>query len=184
MNCAANIRKFFGKFAVHCKFLVFLGKICSALQISFCRTDNTFCKTVYPRICIYLVLLPDTSYSFYCPKHPIVCVYISRCCGYHTDEIHAGEGCLLGVTCQIKHCNREYIRAYQPYHENQDKGYAQFAHVTSVLAVQMAAGYQGGDDGNQYHSALYPGENRCRGCYLSVLHHRYKVELEALAQDE
>ena len=155
MKCAANIRNFFEKFVVHCKFLVLLGEICSSLQISFYR-----------------------------PKHPIVCVYISRCCGYHTDEIHAGEGCLLGVTCQIKHCNWEYIRAHQPYHENQDKGYAQFAHVTSVLAVQMAAGYQGSDDGNQYHSALYPGENRCRGGYLSVLHHRYKVELEALAQDE
>ena len=111
MKCAANIRNFFGKFAVHCKFLVFLGKICSALQISFCRIDNTFCKTVYPRICIYLVLLPDTSYSFYRPIHSIVCVYISRCCGYHTDEIHTGEGCLLGVTCQIKHCRREEIRA-------------------------------------------------------------------------
>ena len=123
-------------------------------------------------------------FRFYRPIHHVVGVYINRCCGYHTDEIHAGEGCLLGVTCQIKHCNREYIRAYQPYHENQDKGYAQFAHVAPVLAVQMAAGYQGSDDGNQYHSALYPGENRCRGGYLSVLHHRYKVELEALAQDE
>ena len=45
MKCAANIRNFFGKFAVYCKFLVFLGEICSALQISFCRTDNTFCRT-------------------------------------------------------------------------------------------------------------------------------------------
>ena len=182
MKCAANIRNFFGKFAVHCKFLVLLSEICSVLQISFCKTDNTFCN-LYIREFVF-VLLPDTSYSFYCPKHPIVCVYISRCSGYHTDEIHAGDGCLLGVTCQIKHCNREYIRAYQPYHENQDKGYAQFAHVTSVLAVQMAAGYQGSDDGNQYHSALYPGENRCRGCYLSVLHHRYEMKIEALAQDE
>ena len=40
MKCAANIRKFFGKFAVHCKFLVFLSEICSVLQISFCKTDN------------------------------------------------------------------------------------------------------------------------------------------------
>ena len=88
-------------------------------------------------------------FRFYCPKHPIVCVYISRCCGYHTDEIHAGEGCLLGVTCQIKHCNWEYIRAYQPCDDNQDKGYAQFAHVAPVLAAQMTAGYQGSDDGNQ-----------------------------------
>ena len=78
MKCAANIRKFFGKFAVHCKFLVFLGKICSALQISFCRTDNTFCKTDnLSIICIsenlYLFsfiarnilsfLSPDTFYS-------------------------------------------------------------------------------------------------------------------------
>lgn len=45
MKCAANIRNFFEKFAVHCKFLVFLSEICSVLQISFCRTDNTFCKT-------------------------------------------------------------------------------------------------------------------------------------------
>ena len=78
MKCAANIRNFFGKFAVHCKFLVFLGEICSALQISFCRTDNTFCKTDnLSIICIsenlYLFsfiarnilsfLLPETSYS-------------------------------------------------------------------------------------------------------------------------
>ena len=129
MKCAANIRNFFGKFAVHCKFLVFLIEICSALQISFYR-----------------------------PKHPIVCVYISRCCGYHTDEIHAGDGCLLGVTCQIKHCRREEIRAYQPCDENQDKGYTQFAHVAPVLAAQMTAGYQGGDDGNQSHRAFCPGE--------------------------
>ena len=45
MKCAANIRKFFWKFAVYCKFLVLLSEICSALQISFCKTDNTFCKT-------------------------------------------------------------------------------------------------------------------------------------------
>ena len=45
MKCAANIRNLFEKFAVHCKFLVFLSEICSVLQISFCRTDNTFCKT-------------------------------------------------------------------------------------------------------------------------------------------
>ena len=50
-------------------------------------------------------------FRFYYPKHPIVCVYISRCCGYHTDEIHADEGCLPGVTCQIKHCRREEVRA-------------------------------------------------------------------------
>lgn len=35
MKCAANIRNFFKKFAVYCKFLVFLRKICSALQIFF-----------------------------------------------------------------------------------------------------------------------------------------------------
>lgn len=40
MKCAANIRNFFEKFAVHCKFLVFLSEICSVLQISFSRTDN------------------------------------------------------------------------------------------------------------------------------------------------
>lgn len=78
MKCAANIRNFFGKFAVYCKFLVFLGEICSALQISFCRTDNTFCRTDnLSIICIsenlYLFsfiarnilsfLSPETSYS-------------------------------------------------------------------------------------------------------------------------
>lgn len=40
MKCAANIRNFFEKFAVHCKFFMFLSEICSVLQISFCRTDN------------------------------------------------------------------------------------------------------------------------------------------------
>ena len=40
MKCAANIRNFFEKFAVYCKFPVFLSEICSVLQISFCRTDN------------------------------------------------------------------------------------------------------------------------------------------------
>lgn len=40
MKCAANIRNFFEKFAVYCKFLVFLSEICSVLQISFSRTDN------------------------------------------------------------------------------------------------------------------------------------------------
>ena len=78
MKCAANIRNFFKKFAVYCKFLVFLSEICSVLQISFCRTDNTFCKTDnLSIICIsenlYLFsfiarnilsfLLPETSYS-------------------------------------------------------------------------------------------------------------------------
>ena len=78
MKCAANIRNFFEKFAVHCKFLVFLSKICSVLQFSFCRTDNTFCRTDnLSIICIsenlYLFsfiarnilsfLSPETSYS-------------------------------------------------------------------------------------------------------------------------
>ena len=78
MKCAANIRNFFGKFAVYCKFLVFLDEICSALQIPFCRTDNTFCRTDnLSIICIsenlYLFsfiarnilsfLSPETSYS-------------------------------------------------------------------------------------------------------------------------
>ncbi len=78
MKCAANIRNFFEKFAVHCKFLVLLSEICSVLQISFCRTDNTFCKTDnLSVICIsenlYLFsfiarnilsfLSPDTFYS-------------------------------------------------------------------------------------------------------------------------
>ena len=74
MKCAANIRKFFWKFAAHCKFLVFLSEICSALQISFCRTDNTFCKTdntfcnLYIREFVFI--------WFYCPIHPIV--FIAR----------------------------------------------------------------------------------------------------------
>lgn len=115
MRC--KYTKLFGKFAAYCKFLVFLGEICSALQISFCRTDNTFCKTDnLSIICIsenlYLFsFLHETSYSFYRPIHHVVGVYISRCRCYHTDEIHAGEGCLPGVACQIKHCHREEIRA-------------------------------------------------------------------------
>lgn len=105
---------------MRCKYTKLFREICSALQISFCRTDNTFCKTDnLSIICIsenlyLLVLLPETSYRFYCPKHPIVYVYISRCCGYHTDEIHAGEGCLLGVTCQTKHCRREEMTEIKP----------------------------------------------------------------------
>lgn len=71
MKCAANIRNFFGKFAAHCKFLVFLSEICSVLQISFCKTDNTFCN-LYIREFeffsfiarnILSFLLPDTFYS-------------------------------------------------------------------------------------------------------------------------
>ena len=123
-------------------------------------------------------------FRFYRPIHHVVGVYISRCRCYHTDEIHAGEGCLPGVTCQIKHCNWEYIRAYQPYHENQSKGYAQFAHVAPVLAAQMTAGYQGGDDGNQAHRAFCPGEYGSHLGNLSVLHHCYEMKIEALAQDE
>lgn len=42
MRC--KYTKLFGKFAVYCKFLVFLGEICSVLQVSFCKTDNTFCN--------------------------------------------------------------------------------------------------------------------------------------------
>ena len=53
-------------------------------------------------------------FSFYRPIHHVVGVYISRCCGYHTDEIHTGEGCLLGVTCQIKHCRREEMTEIKP----------------------------------------------------------------------
>lgn len=103
MRC--KYTKLFGKFAVHCKFLVFWVKFaayCNFLSVKLI-TLSVIC------ISENLYLLPDTSYSFYRPIHHVVGVYISRCCGYHTDEIHAGEGCLLGVTCQIKHCNREYI---------------------------------------------------------------------------
>lgn len=67
MKCAANIRNFFGKFAVYCKFLVFLGKICSVLQFSFYKTDNTFCN-LYIREFVFI--------WFYCPIHPIV--FIAR----------------------------------------------------------------------------------------------------------
>ena len=123
-------------------------------------------------------------FRFYRPIHHIVGVYISRCCCYHTDDIHAGEGSLPGVACQIKHCRREQIRAKQPCDENQDKGYAQFAHVAPVLAAQMAAGCQGGDDGNQTHRAFCPDEYARHLGNLPVLHHRYKMKIEALAQDE
>ena len=71
MKCAANIRNFFGKFAVYCKFLVFLGKICSALQISFCRTDNLSIICISENLYLFSFiarnilsfLLPETSYS-------------------------------------------------------------------------------------------------------------------------
>ena len=70
MKCAANIRNFFEKFAVHCKFLVFLSEICSVLQISLCRTDNTFCKTDnLSVICIsenlYLFSFQKRKYVFF-----------------------------------------------------------------------------------------------------------------------
>ena len=123
-------------------------------------------------------------FRFYRPIHHVVGVYICRCRCYHTDDVHAGEGCLPGVACQIKHCRREQIRAKQPCDENQDKGYAQFAHVAPVLAAQMAAGYQGGDDGNQAHRAFCPGEYGSHLGNLSVLHHRYEMKIEALTQDE
>ena len=63
MKCAANIRNFFGKFAAHCKFLVFLGEICSVLQISFCKTDNTFCNLYIREFVFIWFLSPDTFYS-------------------------------------------------------------------------------------------------------------------------
>lgn len=44
-----------------------LGKICSVLQFSFCKTDNTFCN-LYIREFVFI--------WFYCPKHPIV--FIAR----------------------------------------------------------------------------------------------------------
>lgn len=71
MKCAANIRNFFEKFAVHCKFLVFLSEICSVLQISFCRTDNLSVICISENLYLFsfiaryilLFLLPETSYS-------------------------------------------------------------------------------------------------------------------------
>ena len=71
MKCAANIRNFFGKFAVYCKFLVFLGEICSALQISFCRTDNLSIICISENLYLFSFiarnilsfLSPETSYS-------------------------------------------------------------------------------------------------------------------------
>ena len=53
MKFAANIRNFFEKFAVYCKFLVFLSEICSVLQISFCRTDN-----------LSVICIPENLYLF------------------------------------------------------------------------------------------------------------------------
>jgi hypothetical protein len=53
-----------------------------------------------------------------------------------------------------------------------------------VLAAQMTAGYQGGDDGNQAHRAFCPGEYGSHLGNLSVLHHLYEMKIEALAQDE
>ena len=71
MKCAANIRNFFEKFAVHCKFLVFLSEICSVLQISFCRTDNLSVICISENLYLFSFiarnilsfLLPETSYS-------------------------------------------------------------------------------------------------------------------------
>ena len=71
MKCAANIRNFFWKFAVYCKFLMFLGEICSALQISFCKTitlsvicisENLYLFSFIARN-ILSFLSPDTFYS-------------------------------------------------------------------------------------------------------------------------
>lgn len=44
MHCAANIRNFSQKFAVHCKFLPFLGIFCSALHFSRFFTKNFVTK--------------------------------------------------------------------------------------------------------------------------------------------
>ena len=71
MKCAANIRNFFEKFAVHCKFLVFLSEICSVLQISFCRTDNLSVICISENLYLFSFiarnilsfLSPDTFYS-------------------------------------------------------------------------------------------------------------------------
>ena len=71
MKCAANIRNFFGKFAVYCKFLMFLGEICSVLQISFCRTDNLSIICISENLYLFSFiarnilsfLSPDTFYS-------------------------------------------------------------------------------------------------------------------------
>lgn len=71
MKCAANIRNFFEKFAVHCKFLVFLSEICSVLQISFCKTDNLSIICISENLYLFSFiarnilsfLSPDTSCS-------------------------------------------------------------------------------------------------------------------------
>ena len=71
MKCAANIRNFFGKFAAYCKFLMFLGEICSALQIPFSRTDNLSIICISENLYLFSFiarnilsfLSPETSYS-------------------------------------------------------------------------------------------------------------------------
>ena len=63
MKCAANIRNFFEKFAVHCKFLVFLSEICSVLQISFCRTDNLSVICISENL--YLFSFVERKYVFF-----------------------------------------------------------------------------------------------------------------------
>ena len=83
------------------------------------------------------------KFRFYRPIHPIICVYINPMLwlSYWWDSCWwwLPAGCYL----PDKTLQQGYIWAYQPYHENQDKGYAQFAHVAPVLAAQMTASYQG-----------------------------------------
>ena len=43
MKCAANIRNFFKKFAVYCKFIVLLSKICSAFFFVKLITLSVIC---------------------------------------------------------------------------------------------------------------------------------------------
>lgn len=71
MKCAANIRNFFGKFAVYCKFLVFWVKFavyCNFLSVKLitlsviCISENLYLFGFIARY-ILSFLSPDTSCS-------------------------------------------------------------------------------------------------------------------------
>ena len=85
------------------------------------------------------------------------------------DDVYAGDGCLLRVSCQIEHSRRDDVRACQPYDENHNKGYAQFVHVPLILADQMAASHQRCDDREHPYCALYSGKQGHHLGSLSVM---------------
>ena len=45
----------------------------------------------------------------YRPAHHVVCVYIHRCAADLNDDVYAGDGCLLRVSCQIEYSRRDDV---------------------------------------------------------------------------